>query len=128
MIKRRDFIMTLVLTIVTCGIYMYYFIYTVTADVNEMSGDNENKLDPMMTVILSIVTCGIYAWYWWYTVGNTVNRISLSNNIRCEETGTTLLLWVVLGAFIGIGPFIAMYFMCKNVNNIADVYNSTTQY
>ena len=41
-----------------------------------------------------------------------------------SESGTTVLLWLILGMFIVIGPYIAVYILIKNTNNLARAYNN----
>ena len=53
----------IVLSILTCGIYSYYFIYTVARDVNTAcAGDGKSTGGLVQFILLSILTCGIYSW------------------------------------------------------------------
>lgn len=125
MIKRRDFWVILLLSIVTCGIYSYIYIYQMTKDLNAMAGNDDKYIDPAIAVLLSIVTCGIYTFWWYYSMGNRVQQMGRANNIMVEEGGTAYLLWMVIGSFIcGIGYLIGMYLFIKNFNNVSYVYNS----
>lgn len=121
MIQQRNFWKVFLLSLITCNIYMYYYIYTTTRDMNTISG--ENKIEPSLAVILSIVTCGIYSYFWYYDYGNTIQNIAHANNIYVNENGTTYLLWSILGVFIGIGPLIALYLFISNFNKISVAYN-----
>lgn len=126
MIQRREFWMVVLLSIVTCGIYTYIYIYQMTKDLNMMAGNDDKYVDPMLAVILSIVTCGIYTWWWYYQMGNRMQNMGMANNVPVEENGTTYLLWILLGALVcGIGPFIGMYLFIKNFNNLAFAYNAS---
>lgn len=61
----------IILSIITCGIYSYYFIYKMAHDVNiACDGDGENTSGLVAFVLLSLITCGIYAWFWYYNLGN----------------------------------------------------------
>ena len=40
MIEQRNFVTFLLLNIITCGIYGWYYIYTMTRDINTMVGDD----------------------------------------------------------------------------------------
>lgn len=125
MIQRRDFWMVLLLTIITCGIYGFYYIYQITKDLNTMAGNDGKTIDPAIAVVLSIVTCGIYEVWWYYQMGNRIQQMGMANNIPVEENGTTYLLWVLLGYVVcGLGTWVAMYLFIKNFNNIAFAYNS----
>ena len=73
MIQRREFWMILLLSIVTCGIYTYYYLYQITKDLNTMAGNDGKTVDPTIVVVLSIVTCGIYT-VWWYSANGNVKQ------------------------------------------------------
>ena len=60
MIEQRNFVTFLLLNIITCGIYGWYYIYTMTRDINTMVGDDGRNTDPTTALLLSIFTCGIY--------------------------------------------------------------------
>ena len=115
----------ILLTFITCGIYSYYFIYSVARDVNvacERDGKSTGGLLKFM--ILSIITCGIYGWIWQYSLGNRLATNAPRYGMNFQENGTTVLLWDLFGLFLcGIGPFIAMNIIIKNTNSICMAYN-----
>lgn len=125
MIKKRDFWITILLSIVTCGIYGIIFWYQYVEDVNTMcNGDGETTQNYIVVILLSMVTCGIYYYIWLYKLGNRMYNNGPRYGLTIEDNGSTLLLWSLLGAFIVVGPYIAMYKMIENFNGIADRYNS----
>ena len=64
----RSIPMLVVLSIVTCGIYYFYWIYKTTDEIkNFMERDDINTT---LELILSIVTCGIYTRRQHYIIGN----------------------------------------------------------
>lgn len=129
MIQQRNFITVILLSLITCGIYFYYYMYQLTKDLNQMAGDDGYFTDPTAVVLLDIITCGIYSWYWLYRQGNRMKRLADCNNVFCDENGTTYLLWAVIGSLLcGIGNLIAHYLMLNNFNNIADAYNAHLGY
>lgn len=115
----------IILSIITCGIYSYYFIYKMAHDVNiACEGDGENTSGLVAFVLLSLITCGIYAWFWYYNLGNRLAANGPRYGLSIQENGTTVLLWQIFGAFIcGIGPFVAMHILIKNSNKICNAYN-----
>ena len=115
----------IILSIITCGIYSYYFIYKMAHDVNiACEGDGENTSGLVAFILLSLITCGIYAWFWYYNLGNRLAANGPRYGLSIQENGTTVLLWQIFGAFIcGIGPFVAMHILIKNSNKICNAYN-----
>lgn len=126
MVKERSFIVYLLLSIITCGIYSIYFWYVYTEDLNNITeGDGAPLQNYIVVILLSIVTCGIYSYVWMYKLGNKLQMNGPRYNVSIQENGTTILLWAILGAFLfGIGPIVAHYFLINNFNELAVRYNN----
>lgn len=124
--SNRGLVKYILLSIVTCGIYGWYFIYKMAEDVNTMcAGDNENTAGLVKFILLSYITCGIYGYIWYYKLGNRLAENAPRYGLSFQENGTTVLLWLFLGALLcGIGPFVAMHILIKNTNAMAEAYNS----
>ena len=75
MIERRNIVVCIILSFVTCGIYGIYWMVCLTNDVNTVSGD-VNGTSGGIAVLLTFVTCGIYGIYWAYKMGNKVDRLN----------------------------------------------------
>lgn len=121
----RGLISYILLSLITCGIYSYYFIYKMAADVNvACEGDGEETAGLVVFICLSIITCGIYAWFWYYKLGNRLSANAGRYGLSFEENGTTVLMWLIFGSLLcGIGSFIAMNILIKNTNRICNAYN-----
>lgn len=126
MLEQKNFVTVLLLSIVTCGLYMFYYYYVMTRDLNTLVGNDGKNTEPSTVVLLSIVTCGLYSLYWYYDQGNRMQALAERNNIPCQENGTTYLLWVLVGTLIcGVGSWIALYLFIKNYNNLVSAYNAS---
>lgn len=121
----RGLLSYILLSLVTCGIYSYYFIYKMAADVNvACEGDGEETAGLVAFILLSFITCGIYAWVWYYKLGNRLSANAGRYGLSFQENGTTVLLWLVFGSLLcGIGSFVAMHILIKNTNQICNAYN-----
>jgi len=115
----------ILLSIITCGIYGYYFIYSVAKDVNiACADDGEETAGLGMFILLSIVTCGFYSIYWMYKLGNRLTANAPRYGMSFQENGSTIVLWKVFGLLICcIGTYIGDYILIKNTNAICDAYN-----
>ena len=121
----RGLLVYIILSIITCGIYGYYFIYRMAKDVNiACEGDGESTAGLLQYIVLSFVTCGIYNLIWEYKLGNRLAENASRYGMNFQENGTTILMWHLFGAVLcGIGPFIAMSILIKNSNKICSAYN-----
>lgn len=122
----RSLVAYIILSIITCNIYSYYFIYKMAHDVNiACEGDGESTGGLVAFILLSFVTCGFYAYYWYYKLGNRLAANAPRYGMNFQENGTSVLIWCVFGLLIcGIGPFVAMHILIKNTNSICAAYNS----
>lgn len=121
----RSVIGWLLLSIVTCGIYSYYFLYCLARDINVMCQDDGDFTPGLAAfILLSFVTCGFYALYWYYKIGNRLQANAPRYGLMFQENGTTVLMWQIVGALLcGLGPIFAMNIIIKNTNAMATAYN-----
>ena len=121
----RSLLIYILLSLVTCGIYSWYFLYTIARDVNvACAGDGKQTAGLLKLILLSILTCGFYSWFWYYSLGNRLAENAPRYGLRFQENGTTVLLWMLLGSILcGVGFFVAWHILIKNVNTICGAYN-----
>ena len=121
---NRSLVAYVLLTMLTCGLYAYYFIYSVAQDMNEMCQDDEETGGLLFFILLSVVTCGLYGLYWEYKLANRLQRNAPIYGLTFTENGTTVILWRLLGALICfVGSFYGTYIYINNLNRLADAYN-----
>lgn len=123
----RDLITYILLCIVTCGIYGYWYVYTMAQDANiACAEDGEETPGLLPYILLSLITCGLYSYYWMYKLANRIQRNAPRYGESIQEGGSDVLLWLVLGMFTcGICAFIAMNILIKNMNTLCYGYNRT---
>lgn len=122
----RSLIGWLLLSLVTCGIYSFYFLYCLARDVNTLCQDDGDYTPGLAEfILLSFVTCGFYAYYWYYKFGNRLQANAPRYGLVFQENGTTVLLWQIFGALLcGLGPIFAMNIIINNTNAMATAYNT----
>ena len=123
--EDRSLLAYVLLCIITCGIYGYYFIYTVARDVNIACADDDEETAGLgVYILLSFVTCGFYNLYWMYKLGNRLAKNAPEFGLTMPENGTTIVLWKLLGALVCfIGSFVGDYILIKNTNEICAAWN-----
>lgn len=95
----RDPALTLVLILLTCGIYYLYFIYVVSEETQEFLGERDTS--PAVEVLLSVLTCGLYNIYWDYKIGKRVAE--MCGRVGLPATDNSVLYLIL--DLVGIGGF-----------------------
>lgn len=114
-VARRSIALSIILSFVTCGIYMLYWIYCVVTDLNLASGEVEDTSGGMV-ILLSIVTCNIYMLYWYYKAGSKVNQIRYLDGSM--QDGSLGILYLLLSLF-GFG-FVSLALIQNELNRVAE--------
>lgn len=115
----------IILNMITCGIYGLFVLHGIAKDLNVLAaGDNEDTPGIFMLILLNMVTCGIYSYFWYFKVGNRMHANAQRYGLDFEENGTTYLAWILAGSMTcGIGTYIGIYYMFKNMNALCGAYN-----
>lgn len=112
-VEQKNIALCIILSLVTCGIYNLYWLYTLTEDVKKLS-NNPNGTSGGIVILLSIVTCSIYLWYWMYKQGDTIDQVKQSRGIASSNTG---ILYLILG-IVGLS-IVSNALMQNEINNLA---------
>ena len=95
MIQKRDIAVSIILSILTCGIYSNYWFIVMTDDVKAVSGDNQ-VASGGVAFLFTLLTCGIYQIYWGYKMGELVARAQASKSLPVRDNA---VLYLVLNLF-----------------------------
>ena len=98
MIKERNIALSIIFSIITCGIYGVYWFVCLTDDVNEVSGDHSTS--GILAFVLTIVTCGIYGLYWAYKMGDKLDIAKQNRGIPASNGGVLYLIVFMFGGII----------------------------
>lgn len=110
MVQQRSIVTCIILSIVTCGIYGYYWLFKLDEETRQLSND-QNGLSSGVIVLLCIITGGIFAAYWGYTVAKRIQTIKANAGQNAEDNS---VLYLVLGIFI----FIVLLALVQNEINL----------
>lgn len=112
-ITEKSIATCILLSIITCGIYMYYWLYCLNEDVRTLTGDR-NGTTGGMVILFSIITCGIYLYYWFYKQGDAIDRLKIQ---RGGFGGSLGILYLILSI---VGLSIVSYALMQNeINDLA---------
>ena len=112
-IEERSIAMCIILSFVTCGIYLYYWLYKMTEETNMLEGD-PHAASGGTSILLGIVTCGIYFLYWYYKRGEILDNYYVR---RGYPPTSNAVLYLVLSIF-GLG-MVSMALCQNELNKIA---------
>ncbi len=94
MIIKRSVPMCVILSIVTCGIYMLYWYVCAVNEVDAVT--EEPGPGGGMCLLLTIVTCGIYNIYWGWKMGDKLDASRARNGV---VPGSFSILFLLLNLF-----------------------------
>lgn len=119
MIQKRGIAEVIILSLVTCGIYMLYWIYAMSNDI-KMYLDDET-INPGLELLLTVVTCGIYGIYWYYKFGKLICTCQEKAGIAVEDNSIVYIILSIFGfSIVNVG------LMQNAMNLIADASVSYT--
>lgn len=95
--EERSIVMIIILSILTCGIYYFYWIYATSSDIKDYLQDD--SINPFLDLILSLLTCGIYFVYWHYKIGGLIVRCYEKSGKSTEDNS---ILCTILAIFLYI--------------------------
>ena len=93
MIEKRNIGLSILFSILTCGIYSIFWFVKMTDESNALSGQNETSGG--MAFLLTIVTCGIYTLFWNYKMGKTMEKAQQ----RVVHATDNSVLYLILAIF-----------------------------
>ena len=70
---KRNVAICILLSIMTCGLYSFYWIYCLHQEVHSL--DKQEHSSAGMALLLMFLTCGIYLFYWMYQQGKIIDRL-----------------------------------------------------
>ncbi len=114
-INRRDLVLPIILSIITCGLYSIYWVICLVNDTNTVARE-PNAQSGVVVVLLGLITCNIYMLYWFYTAAGKVNRAKVAHGLPADNNMG--LIYVLLSLF-GF-EIVAMALLQNDLNQIAD--------
>lgn len=97
-IMKRNIVVAILLSIVTCGIYGIIWMIKLNDELNALA-NKQGATSGGMVFLLTLVTCGIYGWFWYYKMGENVDTIKANKG---EASSNSPIIYLVLGLF-GLG-------------------------
>lgn len=112
--------LVLLLSIITCGIYYFVYIYEVSKETGDFL--RQSDMSPGTEVLLTIITCGLWNLVWDYKIGK---RIATMNAMVGRPAGDNSVLYLILD-IVGLGIINAVI-QQNDLNNIWQAARSYQQ-
>ncbi len=92
---KRDIVVAIILTLLTCGIYGIYWFITMTDDSNSLL--DEKYTSGPLAFLFTLITCGIYAIYWNYMMGKKMYEAGRKYQKSIDDNSIVYLILSIFG-------------------------------
>ena len=106
--------MVIVYGFLTCGIYLYFWIYQTSTDIKNALGGRED-INPTMDIVLTLVTCGLYFIYLLYRYPQLL--LELQDRTRQPRNDISTIS-IILGC-VGLG-IVSLFMIQTELNKVWD--------
>lgn len=114
-IQKRNIVLCIIFSIITCGFYGIYWMVCLANDTNQASG-RQNDTSGGLVVLFTFLTCGIYQIYWCYKAGEKIDQARIARGMYAKNSGIIYLLLTVFSLSI-----VAWALMQNELNEISDM-------
>ncbi len=98
LISKRDIAVSVLLSLITCGLYGLYWFIMMTDESNELVTENKTA-SGVLAIVYTLITCGIYSIYWHYKMGK---KMAEAGEKYGKAINDNSVLYLVLALF-GLG-------------------------
>lgn len=108
--KTRNPVVVILLSIVTCGIYGLYWVYSCASDINGVTG--QQRISPGLFILSMFIP--YLPLYFAYKTDQNLVEIGRTENVAYESK---FVLWLIL-FLVGIGYLVFFYQTQEMLNSI----------
>jgi len=124
---NRGLLKLVLLTIITFGIYMFVFYYSIGEEINIIARKYDGKKTmnfALLVFLITPITFGIALIVWFHKLSDRIGGELARRGISYPFSAGTFWLWNVLGGIIVIGPFVYLSKLATAMNMLAGHYNA----
>lgn len=118
--EKRDPILVLVLSFVTCGIYAFYEIYKVSSELRDALGRQD--VNPALDLVLGVVTCGLYFIYLAYRYPQLI--LEMQDKVRLPRNDISMVSIIL--AVCGLSV-VSLFMIQTELNKVWDAAGGRQQ-
>lgn len=112
--KKRNYLLCVLLTIITLGLYGFYWLVQITDTVNELAKPDK-KTSGIKSLLFELLTCGIYIYFWSWKIGVLLDQERSKAGLPPQNLK---LLFLIMTFFAW--P-VSMALMQKEINEIGGI-------
>ena len=123
---NKGLLKTILLGLITFGIYPLVVMYNVAEDVNTVASRYDGKKTMnylLMTLIVAPITLGIGGLVWSHNISARIGNELKRRGVNYSFGAGTFWGWCIRGSLIGVGPLVYMHKLFKAVNKMNAHYN-----
>jgi hypothetical protein len=116
-VKERNSVVVVLLMLLTCGLYGFYWLYATTDELQKATGRSD--LNPMVDLLLAIVTFGLWGLYAQYRNARIVHEEMTQRALAHSDQSNMILLFNVLTLATGLTCLIGVVLTQEEYNRLA---------
>lgn len=123
---NRGLLKTILLSIITFGIYPLVLYSTISTDINLIASRYDGKKTMhycLLAFIVAPITLGIGGIVWCHKISNRIGGELTRRGIAYSFGAGSFWGWNVLGSLIVVGPFIYIHKLLKAMNLLCADFN-----
>lgn len=123
---NKGLLKTILLSIITLGIYPLVVMSAVSNDINIVASRYDGKKTMhycLLVFIVAPLTLGIGGLVWSHRISNRIGNELKRRGINYSFSAADFWLWSILGSFIAVGPLVYLHKLFKATNLMNEHYN-----
>ena len=123
---NKGHIKTILLSIITFGIYPLVVMSAVSNDINTVASRYDGKKTMhfcLLAFIVCPITFGIAGIVWYHRISNRIGAELKRRGVNYSFSAADFWLWNIIGSIIVIGPLVYLHKLFKSVNLMNADYN-----
>ena len=123
-IYERSPSFVLLMTLVTCGLYLFYWYYQIYDEMERVHGISPTGNAYFIDLLLVFVTCGLWGIYVDYEISNKLNDLQARYGMYPNDTTTTAILLDLAAFFVGLTNIVTSMIQQDQFNKVREAMAS----
>jgi hypothetical protein len=116
-LTERNPVVVVVLSLLTCSLYGFYWLYVTTKELKEETGDE--RLDPTVDLLLAIVTFGLWGIYAAWRNADIAHRALVARGVAHQDRSAMIAGFGIATYFFGLAWLVSVALLQEDYNALA---------